>query len=288
MTPKTRNSLLLIPILGAMMAVTIENELDPMPSEATSRPGRTNAAGTQREYGSALRLGNGFARTYVVVDGMNGQPIELGVALDAEALEQLPTGPEPTMLHLALPPRAPEPYEFVMVDWNPQGHEPASVYTLPHFDFHFYTVAHEELAGIVPENPAYAREADNLPTGSFVPEHYVALAPPGEAPSAAAVPKMGVHWLDVRSPELQAMLGNPQGHQPFTRTFIYGSWNGEFTFYEPMITLAHLMSRPNEVIPIPRPTEFAEAGHYPTSYRISFDEGTGEYRIALTGLALSD
>ncbi len=284
MKQNTRTALLLIPILGVMAAVSIEGTLDPMPNEARPRPGRTNTAGAQREYGSAVRLGNGFARSYVVVDGMAGEAIELGVAIDAAAFENLPQGPEPTMLHLALPPQAPEPFEFVMVDWNPQGHEPVSVYTLPHFDFHFYTIDHQDLLRIDPESPTFVTEANNLPAPEFVPEHYIALAPPGEQPAAAAVPQMGVHWLDVRSPELQAMLGNPQGFQAFTRTFIYGSWDGEITFYEPMITLAHLMSKPDEVIEIPRPLKYSAEGRYPTSYRITYDEGAHEYHIALTGL----
>ena len=38
------------------------------------------------------------------------------------------------------PPLAPEPYRFMMLDWNPQGHQPPGVYTVPHFDFHFYMV----------------------------------------------------------------------------------------------------------------------------------------------------
>jgi hypothetical protein len=32
---------------------------------------------------------------------------------------------------------------------------------------------------------------------------------------------MGLHWLDVRSPELQKLTGNPAGYRQFTKTFIY-------------------------------------------------------------------
>lgn len=285
MKQNTKTVLLSVPILGVMAGLGIEGKLDPMPMEAIDRPGRINTAGAQREDGAAVRLGNGFARAYVLVDGLTGDAIELGVAFDEAALEALPAGPDPTMLHLALPPQAPEPYRFVMMDWNPHGHEPASVYTLPHFDFHFYAVEHDDLALIDPARPDYAAEANHLPEPHLVPEHYAPLAPPGETPATAAIPRMGVHWLDVRSPELQGLLGNPQGYQPFNRTFIYGSWDGNLIFYEPMITLAHLLSRPNEVIPIPRPERYGRAGRYPTSYRISYDEAAGEYRVALTGMA---
>jgi hypothetical protein len=69
----------------------------------------------------------------------------------------------------------------------------------------------------------------------------VALAAPGQP--ITAIPRMGTHWPDMRSPELQGMLGNPQGYRPFTTTFIYGSWDGDFIFAEPMITRAFIMGR---------------------------------------------
>lgn len=33
--------------------------------------------------------------------------------------------------------------------------------------------------------------------------------------------------------------------QEFTKTSIYGSYNGEITYYEPMITLVYLQFRPD-------------------------------------------
>ncbi len=41
---------------------------------------------------------------------------------------------------------------------------------------------------------------------------------------------MGNHLLDSRSPELKDSL-------PFGSTFIYGAYDGELIFWEPMITL---------------------------------------------------
>jgi hypothetical protein len=95
---------------------------------------------------------------------------------------------------------------------------------------------------------------------------------------------MGVHWSDVRSPELQALLGNPDAYEPFTKTFIYGSWNGRFTFYEPMVTLAYLHSNPDFSSAIPVPQLYPEPGYFPTSYKVTYDAQAKEYRVALTGL----
>ena len=72
------------------------------------------------------------------------------------ALTNLPThvpgpGPSAVMLTLALPTEAPNTgFDHVMLDWNPAGHEPAHVYTLPHFDFHFYSITPAEVMAMMP------------------------------------------------------------------------------------------------------------------------------------------
>jgi hypothetical protein len=238
--------------------------------------------GAHRQYGTPVKLGQGMARAYVVLDGRAGQaPLELGIALDARALEGLsPT--QASMIKVQLPAQAPAPYRFAMLDWNPAGHEPPGVYDAPHFDFHFYIVPEEEVAAILPGDPDFADQANDVPTGDQVPPYYAVLAPPGLTPADVAVPMMGVHWIDVRSPELQGMFGNPGGYAPFSATFIYGSWAGRFTFLEPMITREHLLTQPNEVRPIPQPALYPEAGWYPAAYRVRYDPQAREYRVALT------
>jgi len=105
---------------------------------------------------------------------------------------------------------------------------------------------------------------------------------------------MGLHWVDLRSAELQKLLGKPDGYKPFTATFIYGSWDGRFHFWEPMITRAHILSKKDasdpalrdQVIPISMPAKYQTPGYYPAAYRVAWDSTAREYRIALTELAL--
>ena len=73
----------------------------------------------------------------------------------------------------------------------------------------------------------------------------------------AAVNDMGNHLIDSKSPELAP------GGPPFTHTFIFGAYDGQITFYEPMITLAYLESRPDTCVPIKQPQAWATEGHYP-------------------------
>ncbi len=254
--------------------------LAPDQSPANARAGY-DTPGMHRQYGTPVKVGDGMARTYVVLDAKSGQaPVELGIALDEKALDGLPTDGMMYAFDLPLPAQAPAPYQFAELDWNPHGHVPPGVYTVPHFDFHFYMISPAARDAIDPANPNFAAEASNLPSGDLVPPFYVVPGPP----AAVAVPHMGVHWSDVRSPELQALLGNPAGYQPFTKTFIYGSWNGSFTFLEPMVTREYLLSHPDATAPISVPARYAQPGSYPTAYRVTYDPQAKEYRVALSGM----
>jgi len=259
-------------------------------------------AGAHRQYGAAQQVGNGTVRTYIVTDQKNGgRPLEVGVALSEQALEGLPAPVESTdpmanmhMYTLELPARNPTQYKFVQFDWNPKGHEPDSVYTYAHFDFHFYTVPVEVRNSILPSDPQYAAKAANYPAPEYRPPFYLDAATAANAPAAAVtIPMMGLHWLDVRSPELQKLTGNPAGYRPFTKTFIYGTWDGQFIFDEPMITRAYILEKKtatdpsvvDEVVPVPTAQKYSPAGFYPSAYRISWDAQQKEYRIALTQLS---
>lgn len=283
-------------LLGAVSVASTESGKELVRTGAGS-----SMPGIIRRYGSTVALGDGEARAYVNVDATTGAPLEIGVALDERALDGLPTAGTghhgghamPHEFILELPARYSTPFQFVELNWNPAGHEPEGVYQdVPHFDFHFYTISKTERDAIVLTDPAYAAKANAVPTGDYVPPFNAALGPPGAAPAQIAVPKMGVHWVDVRSPELQALLGKPEAYQPFTTTFIHGSWDGKFHFWEPMITRAHILEKKtttdpavrDQVIPIPTPGRYHVAGYYPSAYRITWDADAREYRIALTQL----
>ena len=53
----------------------------------------------------------------------------------------------------------------------------------------------------------------------------------------AVAPAMGNHLIDVTGHEFQGM--------PFTRSWIYGVYGGRVIFYEEMVALDYLQSRPN-------------------------------------------
>ena len=178
---------------------------------------RGPAAGLHTRYGTAVPMANGQARTYVLVD-KSGKPFEVGVALSAAAFEgqhqmkQGAHGPFSEYL-LELPADNPTPYRFVEVDWNPHGH--GGPYTSPHFDFHFYRVPLATRNAIDPTDTAFATKAARLPAAEemragYASSHVLLKT----TPAGMTVPRMGLHWLDLKSPEL------PPSNKPFTTTFI--------------------------------------------------------------------
>ena len=152
------------------------------------------------------------------------------------------------------------PFQFIMLNWNPKGHEPAGVYDTAHFDFHFYMTDQATV-----NNYTDMIKLDNDPLPDYVPAAHMGVHP---------IPKMGKHWIDLSSPELG-------GQVPFTQTFIYGSYDKNVVFYEPMITLAFLKATTSFERPIPQPAKFSKAGYYPTKMKIV--KSNGQTEVILDG-----
>lgn len=227
------------------------------------------------DYGNAVAVGNGTAKSYVVKE--DDTTIEIGIALSEAALDGLPGGTTPQdakSFLLPLPANHGTGYQVVEANWNPGGHPPPMVYTVPHFDFHFYTIPLAVRDAILPTDPEFATKAANLPPQGTRPAGYNADAIPGGA--TVAVPRMGVHWTNSASHEFHGA--------PFDVTFVLGSWNGVFTFLEPMVELSYLRSKPDFQAEAAVPSSFGAAGDRPTGYRVSWNAAAKEYRVALTDL----
>lgn len=217
-------------------------------------------------YGPETEIGDGTARVWVEM--MQGKPAAIGVELTEEVLNSI-TELDMFEIALKLPGQAHATgYKTVMLGWNPLGHEPAGVYTVPHFDFHFYMQTEGQIMQI---EGGLDPEAETL-AGTVFPSFYT------YGPVPFAVPHMGVHWLDVRSPEFTGA--------GFSRTFIYGSYHDRVTFLEPMVTLAYLESLSAgdaETLPVPALLKYMNPGYYAGSYTITHSSD-GTYSIALTDL----
>ena len=139
---------------------------------------------------------------------------------------------------------------------------------MPHFDFHFYMISQADKEKITLKGEDLAR-AHKAPAPEFMPEGYV-------LPEGTEVPRMGAHAIDPSSPEFNKM--------PFTKTFIYGFYDGQMIFLEPMMTKAFLETRPNTADRIKLPRTYARHGYYPTMYSVKHDAVQREYEISIEGL----
>jgi hypothetical protein len=245
------------------------------------------------------KLGNGSAWVYVALDA-KGKPLALGVSMDKGALDGLPQQPNSTSrcfdkngngkidagecigdyeLVFTVPQgeaaKAASPFKWVGLNWNPHGHgEPAPPpWAEPHFDFHFYIAEREAVKQLRPGACGELIDCEDFKQASKpVPAKYIH---PDHIDVGAAVPDMGNHLIDKKSPELA------KGGPKFTHTFIFGAYGGHITFYEPMITRAYLASAPRMCARIKQPQAWAVAGSYPTKYCVRHSDRAGRYTVSL-------
>jgi hypothetical protein len=172
---------------------------------------------------------------------------------------------------VSLPSDAPRlPFDHIGLNWNPRGHDPEGVYTVPHFDFHFYMISTDERDKITTRGEDKARCSKPLPE-EFTPAGYI-YAPDSEEPG------MGSHWVEPGSHEFHGAA--------FTHTFIYGSYDGKVIFLEPMVAKSFLDTKPNVTAEIKLPAKYQKPGYYPTRYSVNYNPQTKEYTVALEGLTL--
>jgi hypothetical protein len=248
--------------------------------------------------GETQPMGAGTVQSFARMDSQ-GAPLAVGVILTAGALEQLPPTPNTEsrcfdldgngrhtghecigdlerILDVPAAADAKLPFRWITVNWNAAGH-PAP-YNRPHFDFHFYAVDRSRIEAITP-----GRCGELVDCGHFkratqpVPERY---HPSGHINVGAVVPRMGNHLLDSESPEIKDSM-------PFTRTFIYGAYEGELIFWEPMITHEFLLQTKDACFSIRQPAAFRQAGYYPARYCVRQDEAGGR-TVSLEGFSYAE
>lgn len=97
--------------------------------------------------------------------------------------------------------------------------------------------------------------------------------PPDYQDFGGVVPRMGNHLTDPTGLEFTGTT--------FTHTLIWGAFDDQLTFVEPMITKALFEGLDDEIqIPIKMPEAFPEAGPYPTRYTITALSDNDAYAVA--------
>ncbi|MGI8892885.1 MAG: hypothetical protein ACR2GN_05435 [Bacteroidia bacterium] len=248
-----KKTLVILSLLFTIFSACKKDKDEPTPVTPTPAP--------STHYGSETNIGDGTGKTFYTVSHA-GVPLEVGVVFTADALNNLSGSSQMFSMPYHANVSA-SGYTHVLVGWNPNGHPPSGVYGAPHFDFHFYKgMTEAERMMITAGNTA---QFANIPDSIYHPSDYLK--------DLYGVPLMGLHWTDELAPEFN-------GGQ-FTKTFIYGSYDGKFVFYEPMITIDHFLTAPNEKIAIRQPANVQETGYYPSHYNIRYSATTNEYIVSI-------
>jgi hypothetical protein len=257
---------------------------------------------TARVLGTPSSLGNGTVTSYSELDA-SGTPKAIGVVFSASVLDALPTAPsdghrcfdanndgvidlatECSMWHERVLPvpseasRRPDvPFKWALLNWNPQGHIPPGAFDKPHFDVHFYIEPIENVFALQRGTcgPEFLRCDQFALARKPVPRNYV---PPNFQDVGAAAPAMGNHLLDPTTPEFHG--------EPLKRTWIYGVYDGRVIFYEEMVALSFMMSKPDTCFPIQSPDAVALTGYYPTRSCIRYQPGKDEYTVSMEDFVL--
>lgn len=247
----------------------------------------------------------GGVRTYATTNH-EGHLSTLGVHVDGEALAAFDEAER--AVHLHFPNETDDgdvidlhQFTHMGFHYNPQGHAPPNVYDVPHFDFHFYMIAADVVAGIsggpLESTPLpFVGLADyDVPGDQFPPEYTF-------EEHRLIVEKMGEHLLDGTAPEFQGA--------EFTHTNVYGTYDpsidpadpagtevielegervevpvyegdgeGRLHFVEPMVTTEFLRNDLDEelTVEIATPEAYFEADDYPTAYVLKPDGDGGVY-----------
>ena len=223
--------------------------------------------------GASVHVGHGSAHVAVHTDA-SGAPTSVVVVLSRGALKGLPTTLNKKSAEgsweypLPMPTHGPKTgYTEVVIDWNPHGHPPPHIYTVPHFDFHFYGIPPAAVEGIAFKGPN--DPATKVSDQGLVPAGYKVIP-------ETAVNEMGVHAVDTTAPEFHG--------KPFTATFIYGYYKGQLVFFEPMVTRAFLLTKPHFTKSVRVPVHYSRPGYYPTRYRVQYDASHHVYLVEMSGL----
>lgn len=178
------------------------------------------------------------------------QGSDLGVTIDKAALASLPA--KETRVDL---PVSVAPFHLVEVDWHPHGHPPAHVYTVPHFDVHFYVITKSERDAIAFAKPGTVAK----PADSIVPMGYIT--------DGTVEPQMGMHYVSRTQPEFYG--------QPFTAAEVWGYNKGHLAFIEPMFSLKFVNEHTDWSQGIFRPKDAKVAADLPADMGIICKASSG-------------
>ena len=144
---------------------------------------------------------------------------------------------------------------------------PPALFSVPHFDFHFYTVDPADVA---------AMDCSDLSKPARLAEDYALpdITIPGIGELVGlCVPGMGMH----------SMLAEEMDQvEPFGASMLVGYYKGAVIHVEPMIARAKLLAAESFTMTVPT-VPGVRASDWPTHFEAVYDDSTQTYRFTYSG-----
>ncbi len=225
-------------------------------------------ASTQAQEAAAGTCGSVFgAKVCTSYRTHAGKVTQFSMTVPLAAIEQAPAA-----MSMVWPPKAdvvvpfaPEVHQqtgftFTNVYWNAHGHIPTA-YEVPHFDFHFYFVPEEEVAGIDCKDTSKPKM---IPAGYALHDEDV---PQIGTLVGMCIPQMGMHAVPATD------LDNKTHWEG---SMLVGYYGGKPMFIEPMITSELLLRKHSFSLAIPKiePTPHVR---YPTRFNAVYHPENESY-----------
>jgi len=212
--------------------------------------------GSRLVWGESAIVDGSRIVTWAVVSADN-QVLAVGVTFSQKLAKDMPDdgdGPAGAFASLEFPAIVQETTFFNHLEIQPEPHghisPPGSngtVYSVPHFDFHFYSIAEEEVLSIPAKNPP-------LPPAYEIPAGYL--------PAGPSLAEMGRH----SSPRSVLSM------EKLTAVMVLGYLpdGSQVHFLEPMVSQEVLLSEQDFSLDVPMLTTFGREMLYPTQFEATF------------------
>ncbi|WP_394847038.1 hypothetical protein LZC95_06165 [Pendulispora brunnea] len=247
-----------------------------------------------------LSLGQGYVQSVYQLND-DGSPKMIGITIDEKGLQTLPTnevndgatcwdnnndgvinrmtecsgGHERVMW---FPDIKDLPIKWMMFNWQGHGHAPEGVFSVPHFDLHYFIMDYVErnymrtgpCDQFIP-CPEWAKAAKDIP---------IEFWPPGYLNAKGIQGRMGNHMINKNSPEWQG--------KGLAQAFAYGLYDGHISFWEPVTSVDWLKGNPNECKPVIQQPNVEIRGWYAKTYCSRHRPDRHDYLMSLEDFAFRE
>lgn len=218
--------------------------------------------------GKELILGNGYVHSWISLDKFD-VPIEIGIEMTPQAIENLPEDSDfkkPFQIPLPEVAQLTTPFDHIGLNWSPENFSDIKGLDKAHFGIHFYMISEDERNEI----PAWSLESEaqftKYPPKFYMPVDYIPLEK-----QVGSVEKVGKHWMEA----------NPFNESPFEHIMSLGTYNGQFIFISPLVSIDYLKSALKTNNSFSQPRYYPTNKLYPKEYNI-YVNNKGNYCISLS------